>query len=64
MSAEPGSVTQHADHFNFLNPFRSRSPTKRHDVENVVSAGASPAVSTIYFHRLASIKVMQRTFNP
>ena len=35
---------------------------KRHDVESVVSAGANPAASTIL--RPASIKVMQRTFNP
>jgi hypothetical protein len=35
---------------------------KRHDVESVASAGASPAASTIF--RPASIKVMQRTFNP
>ena len=35
---------------------------QRHDVESVASAGANPAVSTIF--RPASIKVMQRTFNP
>ena len=29
-----------------LQPFCSRSPTQRHDVENVDSAGASPAAST------------------
>ena len=30
-----------------LHPLCSRSPTQRHDVENVASAGASPAASTI-----------------
>ena len=29
-----------------IHQFRSRSPMKRHDVENVASAGASPAAST------------------
>ena len=46
-----------------LQSFCSRSPTQRHDVENVDSAGASPAASTNSI-RPASIKVMQRTFNP
>jgi hypothetical protein len=62
-SDSPMSSSREEQRFE-VNPFRSRSPTKRHDVENVVSAGASAAVSTIYFHWLASIKVMQRTFNP
>ena len=30
-----------------LHHYRSRSPTQRHDVENVASAGANPAASTI-----------------
>ena len=46
-----------------LHPFCSRSPMQRHDVESVDSEGASPAASTNLI-RPASIKVMQRTFNP
>jgi len=45
-----------------LHFFCSRSPTQRHDVESVASAGASPTASTNFWP--ASIKVMQRTFNP
>ena len=31
-----------------LHPLRSRSPRQRHDVENVASAGATPAASTSF----------------